>query len=617
MKKNGIKLILIILTFILPVRQALPQDTLRTGNKTSLADSLAAIGYITSTPHDKPVIRFDKDEALSYLQSKYVSDNWTNPADPLRISLGQLIFFASNPPYESLNHFLETYSYDSLNLSWNRFYIWDTLRMKVPVVKYQGPVSLSDSVIRQDATGIAVEADSLHSGENTGLSDSTLHYRPGVNEPAMMLKDTLFIIAPDSTIEVVPFGKDNPFRLYRYPFQGDSISSAVKTLTSYLKERDSTVVKFGGVGGSVIPVWLNSKSGKMTRYWLKNDYSDSVTVWIGSTDWNSIGMYLEEGIMFRRPSKQTNISDAQLNLKKVNTANLQDVNKVYIKPIAWRVRSEANFVLNQAFMSNWVKGGENSLSTAMDISGFADYNNKQLKVISNNFIRLKYGLIMSEGTGVRKNLDLLETNSKINHKAFGKFDFSGILLFKTQISKGYSYVVPKGSDHDTAILVSRFMNPAILTAGLGLDYKPNKTTSINFAPFSYKGTFVPDTSKIDQTKYGISADRRSLNEPGASLQFTNEFNPFKTVTVTNRLQLFTNYINNPQNIDVDWEMILTLKLNWFTEVRLNTHMIYDDDIKTVKLDKEGSPVVGTDGIPVKNARLQFKELLGFSFVFRF
>ncbi len=35
-----------------------------------------------------------------------------------------------------------------------------------------------------------------------------------------------------------------------------------------------------------------------------------------------------------------------------------------------------------------------------------------------------------------KNLDLLETNSKFNHKAFGKFDFSAIMLFKTQIAKG-------------------------------------------------------------------------------------------------------------------------------------------------------------------------------------
>ena len=163
----------------------------------------------------------------------------------------------------------------------------------------------------------------------------------------------------------------------------------------------------------------------------------------------------------------------------------------------------------------------------------------------------------------------------------------------------------------TKVLVSKFMNPAVLTVGFGLDYKPNKNTSINFSPLSYKGTFVTDTTgikgvdAIDQTKYGIAADRLSKNEPGASFMITNIFKPFKTVTVTNRLQLFTNYINNPQNIDVDWEMILTANLNWFTDVRFNTHLIFDDDTKTE--DKDGK----------KTARVQFKELLGLSFIFRF
>jgi hypothetical protein len=98
---------------------------------------------------------------------------------------------------------------------------------------------------------------------------------------------------------------------------------------------------------------------------------------------------------------------------------------------------------------------------------------------------------------------------------------------------------------------------------------------------------------------------------------SNEFKPIKTVTVTNRLQLFTNYINNPQNIDVDWEMIVQANLNWFTDVRLNTHLIFDDDTRTPLFDREHNPVTGPDGLQKKTARVQFKELLGFSFIFRF
>jgi hypothetical protein len=377
-------------------------------------------------------------------------------------------------------------------------------------------------------------------------------------------------------------------------------------------------VNITGLGDVVTPIWLNSRSGQMKRFWLKNDLNDSITVWIGASSKNTLGVYLEQGVNFRRPVRQGDYSEAKIEVMEIDKSKLLNVNKIIVKPLYWKYRSETSFALNQASLTNWVKGGESSISIALDMTGYADYNNKALKITSNNFARLKYGLIASGENGVRKNLDLLETNSKLNHKAFGKFDFSAILLFKTQVSKGFNYTKVKvnGLERDTAILVSRIMNPAIITVGIGLDYKPNKNTSINFSPFSYKGTFVHDTARIDQTKYGIAADRRSKNEPGASFMITNEYKPYKTVTVINRLQLFTNYINKPQNIDVDWEMILTANLNWFTDVRFNTHLIFDDDTKTAVLDKDKNPVL-VGGIPKKTARVQFKEVLGFSFIFRF
>jgi hypothetical protein len=198
------------------------------------------------------------------------------------------------------------------------------------------------------------------------------------------------------------------------------------------------------------------------------------------------------------------------------------------------------------------------------------------------------------------------------------------MLFKTQVVPGYNYT--KVNEKDTAIMVSKFMNPAILTIGLGLDYKPNKVTSINFSPLSYKGTFVLDpayfngqydSTRIDQTKYGVEKDKKSKIEPGASFMISNRYKPFKTVSITNRLQLFTNYIDNPLNIDVDWEMILSASLNWYTDVRLNTHLIFDDDTRTVELDRYKNPVLRPDGTQKKTARVQFKQMLGFSFVFRF
>jgi hypothetical protein len=211
---------------------------------------------------------------------------------------------------------------------------------------------------------------------------------------------------------------------------------------------------------------------------------------------------------------------------------------------------------------------------------------------------------------INKNLDFLEINSKIGHKAFGKFDLSGLLQFKTQFLPGYNY------PNDT-VKVSKFFNPATIIVGYGLDYKPDKNTSINFSPFSYKGTFVPDTATINQTKFGISSDRRSKNELGAYLIVSSKVSLFEKVNMTNRLQLFSNFLSKPQNIDVDWEMITTMNLNWFTELKVNVHLIYDDDTKLPVYDSEDNPVMDINGMQKKAPMLQFKEYLGLSFVFKF
>jgi hypothetical protein len=380
---------------------------------------------------------------------------------------------------------------------------------------------------------------------------------------------------------------------------------------NYLDSRDSTVIYFTGTGKAVAPIMINSKSGKDIRYWLKNELSDSVTVWIGNPSRNTISLYLEQGVNFKRPVMQRNYATAKIDMKHPDNSKLIQGQKIFIKQQYWKYRKESSFIFSQASLTNWVKGGDNSISTSIDITGYADYNNIPLKLSSNNFIRLNLGFLKSGDIPLRKNLDLLETNSKLNHKAFGKFDFSAILLFKTQVAPGYDF------SSEPSVMVSKFMNPVVITVGLGLDYQPNKTTSLNFSPLSYKGTFMTDTTHIDQTIYGIPKNRKSLNEPGVSFMITNEFKPLKTVSVINRLQLFTNYIHNPQNVDVDWEMIGVANLNWFTDVRLDTHLIFDDDTKTPELDKNNNPVLLPDGTVKKTARIQFKEIIGISFVFRF
>jgi hypothetical protein len=568
-----------------------PGSEMAAGN--TIPDSVKKDVIIFDTTLARPEINLSIDQAIDFLEKMCNPYLWKNTDDPFRTALERLIFEASNPRFDSVEYFLKRYPYDSINIPWERFFKWRPLEIKAG-----SPVSdSSDLNLRSDS----VINDTL--GQNT-VARNNLRIESSGDTVVLIIADTLQYVNSSS-----PFF---PFRYYRHPFQSDSISTAATVLMDFLESRDSTVLYFTGITGREVPVWLNSKSDRVVRFWLKNDFNDSVTVWIGNHDRNKVGLFLENGVSFRRPAMQKNIAGTSVNVKEVDRSKLLDIKKIITKPQYWKTRTESLFGLNQGSLSNWAKGGESSVSGSLDITSFFDYSNKSLLLSSSNFVRLKYGLIGTSEEGavkVVKNVDLLETNSKLNHKAFGKFDFSAVMLFKTQISKGYVY--PNDS-----VPVSKFMNPAILTVGLGLDYKPNKQTSINFSPFSYKGTFVPDTS-IDQTKYGIPADKRSLNEPGASFMISNEFKPVKTVVITNRLQLFTNYIHNPLNIDVDWEMMLAINLNWFTDLRLNTHLIFDDDTKTPVYDREKNPVLGPDGLQKKSARIQFKEMLGVSLAFRF
>jgi hypothetical protein len=570
--------------------------------KNPVLDSLRHKGVIFGEDQKKPEIVLTTSQAVKFLQQRYQSQFWNNPSDPFRLAMGQLLYSASNPRLDSTLSVLKRFPYDSLIIPWDKFYIWEPMRVKIPVTTiekvplHNQASELQDTAIaRTAADSLKIEYDKEPPAEYTYKS-------------VTVQKDTTLMVVIDTLHEVAAPHASFPFRYLNYPYQSDSIKVAVDELMKYLVERDSSVIYFTGIDNQVTKVWKNSKSDKYVRYWLKNDMNDSVTVWIGNPARDTFGLYLEKEVTFKRPPKQGNYSDARINVKEVDKSKLLDVQKVYIKPHYWKERLEASFILSQAALSNWVKGGENSLSTSMDITEYANYENKAINLASYNFARIKLGFLTS-GSDVRKNLDLIETNSKLNHKAFGKFDFSGILLFKTQLFKGYNY--PNDS-----IPISKIFNPAVLTIGFGLDYKPNKHTSINFSPFSYKGTFMTDTLNYDQTLYGIPKDKKSLHEPGVSLMVSHEYKPTKTIQIVNRLQLFTNYVHNPQNIDVDWEMIATTSLNWFTDVRLNTHLIYDDDTKS-QVFEHGSPVLNPDGTPKKSARAQFKEMLGLSVVFRF
>ena len=80
----------------------------------------------------------------------------------------------------------------------------------------------------------------------------------------------------------------------------------------------------------------------------------------------------------------------------------------------------------------------------------------------------------------------------------------------------------------------------------------------------------------------------------------------KNVTLTSTLDLFSNYLDKPQNIDVSWRMMINMKVNEFLSANISTHLLYDDDVTYT--DSEGIN---------QGPRVQFKEILGIGFSVKF
>lgn len=208
-----------------------------------------------------------------------------------------------------------------------------------------------------------------------------------------------------------------------------------------------------------------------------------------------------------------------------------------------------------------------------------------------------YGLIKEQDRQSVKSDDRIDLNSKLGLKQSEVLYYSLLFNFKTQFATGYKYP-------DTENVISRFLAPGYLTLALGMDYKPHKDLSIFFSPATARLTVVADDELSAQGAFGVDPGDKTRFEVGALLKFDVNTEVVENVTLNNKLEFFSNYLEEPQNIDVRWDMLLNMKINDFLSANLITNLIYDDDIK-VPLDRNDDGEVDSSG-----SRIQFKEMFG-------
>ena len=253
--------------------------------------------------------------------------------------------------------------------------------------------------------------------------------------------------------------------------------------------------------------------------------------------------------------------------------------------------------ISQGSLNNWAAGGDNfSLSVNSLLSLYA-FHKKDKKSWDNTF-DFNFGYVNTTSLGSRKNDDRFDLLSKYGYALNPKLNIAGLFNLRSQFFKGYTY------DNDIRTISSNFMAPGYVLLSLGFDYKATKNLSIFLSPATARWVIVRDTALSNKGLYGVEPGKKSALEFGAfaTIGYLKEFNKF--ITYKGRLDLFSNYRHNPQNVDLFMSNILNAKLGKVFAVSWGVDLIYDDDAR----------LFGKNG---RSAALQVKSLIGIGFQLKF
>lgn len=263
----------------------------------------------------------------------------------------------------------------------------------------------------------------------------------------------------------------------------------------------------------------------------------------------------------------------------------------------WKKGGIYNLNLSQGSLNNWAAGGDEfSLSVNTILSLFAFY--KKDKHSWDNTLDLNFGYVRSTSLGSRKNDDRIDLLSKYGRAVSSDWNITTLFNFRTQLLKGYAY------EKEQRTLTSNFLAPAYILTSLGMDYKPNDRFSLFLSPVTARWVIVKDDSLSNKGLYGVEPGQHSRTELGAfvTASYLKAIN--ENVSYKGRLDLFSNYRNNPQNVDVFMSNILSVKLWKAVSASWNVDLIYDDDVRLF-------------GESNRAAALQLKSLVGLGLAVRF
>lgn len=263
----------------------------------------------------------------------------------------------------------------------------------------------------------------------------------------------------------------------------------------------------------------------------------------------------------------------------------------------WVLKGITGINMSQTAVSNWSAGGENSLAGNAYLNGSLTHKSGHWLWINN--LGLDYGLTKTKSLGVQKTSDKIAFSTQLGYKASEKWYYTAMADLNTQFYKGYNYP-------DKSHYISKFFAPAYSNVSLGMDFRPKSNYSLYLSPLAGKLTFVEDDYLANEGAFGVDPGDHFKAELGAYIKVKAEQKIMENVDLITSVDFFTPYDKQIGNVDVNWDVLVNMKINKYLSATLNTTLKYDNDVKTINDDGEKH-----------GAKVQFKEVLGIGVAYNF
>lgn len=278
----------------------------------------------------------------------------------------------------------------------------------------------------------------------------------------------------------------------------------------------------------------------------------------------------------------------------------------------WTEVNTASLDISEVAFVNWNSGGSNSISGLLGLEVQRNYKKEHL--LWENRAVMRYGVNKQQNQSLRKTDDILELKSRFGFRNNTKSNwyYSANFSFTTQFTNGYNYA---NSDEKP---ISQFMAPAYMFLGVGSVYGEHiEEFSAYMSPLTLKSTFVLDQDLADAGSFGVtpavydnlgnrlSKGNNSREEVGVLLTSTYENILMENISIRTLVSLYTDYLNDFGNVDIDWELNLKFKVNNHVRATMGSHLKYDNDVK-IAVEDTNMP----EETVIKGAKVQWKQLLG-------